>query len=110
MNFSWKIRLAQAAEDDLRQIIHWTAANFGRRQAKTYAITLAKAIDVLANGPSVPGARPREEVGPGIHTLHVARQGRRGRHFVVFRTSSDEQYVEVLRVLHDAMELRRHFD
>ncbi len=109
MNVTWKIRLAQTAEDDFRQITRWTTANFGRRQARTYAITLTNAIHVLANGPNVPGARSREEIGPGIHTLHVARQGRRGRHFVVFRTSSDEQCIEVLRVFHDAKDLRRHF-
>ena len=108
MNIPWKIRLTQASEDDLQQIIRWTAANFGRRQAKTYAITLANAIEDLASGPSIPGVRSREEVGPGIHCLHVARQNRRGRHFVVFRISSAGHYIEVLRVLHDAMELHRH--
>lgn len=53
------------------------------------------------------GANVREDIGPGIHTLHVARQGRKGRHFVVFRPAP-EQTIEVLRLLHDSMDLARH--
>jgi toxin ParE1/3/4 len=37
----------------------------------------------------------------------VAREGRRGRHFVLFR-AGPEQTIEVLRILHDAMDLSRH--
>jgi toxin ParE1/3/4 len=109
MSVPWKIRLTQAAENDLQQIIRWTAGKYGRRQAKTYGITLTKAIEDLANGPTILGVRSLEEIGPNIHTLHVARQGRRGRHILVFRTSaSTANCIEVLRVLHDAMELCRH--
>ncbi|MFH7319713.1 type II toxin-antitoxin system RelE/ParE family toxin [Desulfurivibrio sp. D14AmB] len=108
MSRPWIIRLTRAAEDDFQQIIRWTAANFGRRQAGTYARTLATAIEALRGGPNIVGARPREEIGPGIHTLHVARRGRRGRHFVVFRASRTEQFIDVLRLLHDGMDLQQH--
>jgi len=108
MNRPWTIRLTRAAEDDFQQIIHWPAANFGRRQAGTYARTLAMPVEGLRGGPKVAGARPREEIGPGIHTLHVARRGRRGRHFVVFRTSRAEHFIDVLRLLHDGMDLQQH--
>jgi hypothetical protein len=53
----WKSRLTRAAENDLQQIIQWTAGKYGQRQAKTYGITLAKAIKDLANGFSIPGVR-----------------------------------------------------
>jgi len=45
-----------------------------------------------------------------MYTLHVARHGRRGRHFVVFRVGreSDHGVIEVLRLLHDSMDLQRH--
>ena len=64
----------------------------------------------LAQGPDVIGARLREDIGPDIHTLHVARHGRKGRHFVVFRISPspDALIIEVLRLLHDSMDLPRH--
>ncbi len=53
------------------------------------------------------GARQREDIGPGIRTLHVARKGRKGRHLVVFRVASppNEQVIDVLRLLHDSMDL-----
>ena len=46
-------------------------------------------------------------------TLHVARRGRTGRHLVVYRTGTpavDPPIVEVLRLLHDSMDLSRHIE
>ncbi len=106
----WTIRLAAAAEKDFREILRWTVENFGRGQARTYARTLSNALHDLALGPAIMGTRRREDIGLGIHTLHVARKGRKGRHFVVFRVASSrsEQVIDVLRLLHDSMDLPRH--
>ena len=106
----WTIRLAAAAEQDFREILRWTVENFGRGQARAYARTLSSALHDLARGPSIMGARPREDIGPGIRTLHVARKGRKGRHLVVFRVAPppSEQVIDVLRLLHDSMDLPRH--
>ena len=49
----------------------------------------------------------RDEIIPGIRTLHVERHGRRGRHFLVYR-AADGQTVEIGRILHDRMDLQRH--
>ena len=110
MKQRWTIRLAEAAGQDYQAILRWTVDNFGRAQARTYAKTLNSALQDLAQGPDVIGARLREDVGPDIHTLHVARHGRKGRHFVVFRISPspDASIIEVLRLLHDSMDLPRH--
>ena len=40
-------------------------------------------------------------------SLHVARMGRKGSHFVVFRVAT-ENTIDVLRVLHESMDLTRH--
>ena len=40
-------------------------------------------------------------------TLHVARQGRKGRHFVAFSVS-EGHIINVLRLLHDSMDLAKH--
>lgn len=48
------------------------------------------------------------DIAPGIRTLHVARQGRKGRHLVMFRVAP-ERVIEVLRLLHDSMDLSRHW-
>lgn len=106
----WPIRLAAAAEADIGEILRWTAEHFGERQARVYAETLAAALEELSGGPEVIGARIRGDIGRGLFTLHVARHGRRGRHFVMYRIGHDDQaeVIDVLRVLHDAMDLPRY--
>lgn len=102
----WAVRLGQQAEQDFVEILQWTTKTFGEGQASTYAETIALAIEALEGGPDILGARAREDIQPGIRTLHVARQGRAGRHFVVFRAARSD--IDVLRLLHDSMDLLRH--
>jgi toxin ParE1/3/4 len=107
----WAVRLASAAEADFAQIVRWTAGQFGTRQAQTYARTLSLAIEALsAEGPEALGALGRDDILAGLRSLHVARNGRKGRHLVVFRVqvAGGTPVIEVLRVLHDAMDLPRH--
>lgn len=54
-----------------------------------------------------PGSAGRDEILIGLRTVHVARRGHRGRHFIKYR-AADDQVIEVLRILHDAMDLVRH--
>jgi toxin ParE1/3/4 len=102
----WMVRLGRQAEQDYVEILQWTTKTFGEGQASTYAETMALAIEALADGPDVLGARARDDIQRGIRTLHVARQGRAGRHFVVFRASGSD--IDVLGLLHDSMDLPRH--
>jgi toxin ParE1/3/4 len=103
----WRVRLASKAEQDFFRIVQWSADNFGQQQAAEYAETLSLAIGALADGPDILGAKCRSELGDGIMTIHVSRQGRKGRHFVVFRVGG-ETTIDVLRLLHDSMDLVRH--
>jgi toxin ParE1/3/4 len=104
---TWRVRLGPAAELDFANILGWTTDNFGERQSRLYRDTLLQAIGELANGPNVACSRARDEIMPGVRTLHVARHGRRGRHFLLYR-GVGSQIIEIGRILHDAMELRRH--
>jgi toxin ParE1/3/4 len=106
----WAVRLSAAAEADLQDILRGTTARIGAAQARTYAATLSSALEALTAGPALVGARVRDEIAEGLFTLHVARAGRKGRHFVMFRVGRDPErkIVEVLRLLHDAMDLPRH--
>lgn len=108
----WAVRLTSAAEVDFENILRWTAGQFGAHQARTYARTLTLAIEALHQGPDVLGATFRDDVAPGVRVLHVARSGRKGRHFIVFRVqeAGDSAAIEVLRILHDAMDLPRHLE
>ena len=105
----WQIELSGAAQQDFDDIIDWTAEHLGERQAGDYAEVLIAAIRELGAGPRPPGGRARDELGDGIWSLHVARRGRRGRHLLMFRVSpAASNVIEVLRILHDAMDLQRH--
>lgn len=103
----WTVRLTATAESDFQNIIAWTLKEFGDLQARNYADTISAALVGLTVGPTIVGARQRSELGKGVFTLHVARSGRNGRHFVLFRAKSQFQ-IEVLRLLHDAMDLKLH--
>ncbi len=104
------VRLTATAEADFEEILRWTVAQFGEAQARIYAETLSAALNDLAAGPTIVGARKRDEILKGLFTLHVARKGRKGRHFVIFRVgrAPDRDLIEVLRLLHEAMDLQRH--
>ena len=105
----WRIRLASTAEEDFRNILRWTEEQFGEAQARAYADTLTRAVQALSFGPNVAGARARNDVADGLMALHVARRGRRGRHLVLYRAGSpsDPPVIDVLRLLHDSMDLPR---
>lgn len=106
----WRVRLSAAANADLRDIQRWTSEHFGATQARIYGATLTEAIEALRDGPRIAGARERDEIEKGLMTLHVARGGRKGRHFVLYRADSQAvpPVIDVLRLLHDSMDLARH--
>ena len=106
----WRIRLTATAETDFRNILSWTSEHFGERQAHVYADTLTAAIETLTDGPYIAGSRERSDIGEGLRVLHVARRGRKGRHFVLCRAESQAAppAIDVLRLLHDSMDLPRH--
>jgi toxin ParE1/3/4 len=106
----WPVRLAVAAEADLHEILRWTVEHFGEKQSRAYANTLAAALEELSTGPKLSGVRARSDIANGLFTLHVARHGRKGRHFVMFRIGHDErgEVIEVLPLLDDAMDLPSH--
>lgn len=106
MSRVWKVRLGQQAEKDYVEILQWTTKTFGKKQARAYAQTLASAIEALSDGPEILGSRARDNIQPGLRSLHVARQGRAGRHFVVFQVVGS--HIDVLRLLHESMDLPQH--
>ena len=106
---TWRVRLIATAIDDYEGILRWTTERFGEVQATLYAETIDLAIKALGSGPDVPGIVNRSLIAPGLLTLHIARQGRKGRHLLIVRViSSESREIEVLRILHDSMDLSRH--
>jgi toxin ParE1/3/4 len=103
----WRIRLGDEAEADFTRILRQTADTFGKRQVRIYQTTLTQALAALHAGPDVLGSSARDEIQPGLRSLHIARKGRRGRHFIMYRPVAG-QVIEVVRILHHAIDLARH--
>jgi toxin ParE1/3/4 len=103
----WRVELTPGAERDFADIVRWTRRTFGAWQTQTYRATLRETLKALHSGPNIIGVKKRDDLGPGIFTLHVARDGRKGRHFIVFRVGGD-QIIDVLRILYDSMDLTDH--
>ena len=103
----WAVRLAEKAEHDLLDALVWTTDQFGALQADDYLETLTLTLEALTDGPNIVGSKVRDDIGLGIRTQHVARLGRKGRHLVVFRTA-EGQAIDVIRMLHDSMDLAKH--
>lgn len=107
MTSRWSVRLVDAADLDYIDIIRRSARDFGAMQAEVYAETLDLAIDALgADGTEAIGVKARDEIGAGIFTLHASRFGRKAAHLLIFQV--DDSIIEVLRILHEKMDLARH--
>jgi toxin ParE1/3/4 len=98
--------LGDEATRDLVGIIRWTSANLGERQAEAYGAAIKALIGSLARGPAPVGSKVRDDIAAGLRTLHLRALGHRGRHFALYRACGTE--IQVLRVLHDSMDLARH--
>jgi len=108
MTGAWTVRLVAVSERDFQEVIKRSAQDFGPLQAEVCAEILGLAIDALREkGQEAIGVKEREEIGPGIFTLHAARHKRKASHFLVFRVI-EIRTIEVLRILHDRMDLARH--
>ena len=109
-------RLTQTARADIVSILAWSHEQFGEEARKRYEALIATAIRDAASRSDDGGHTLRPELGEGVFTWHLTRSrarapgGRvhRPRHFLVCRRDGDTLVIG--RVLHDAMDLRRHVD
>lgn len=85
----------------------WTRERFGEIQANRYLDTIRAAIRELHGGPEILGTKDRSEIAPGLRSLHIGRNGRRGRHVLLFRVEGPD-IIDILRLLHDSMDFARH--
>ena len=109
-------RLTHAAQADIVSILAWSDEQFGEEARQRYEALIATAIRDAASRNDDVGHTARSELGNGVFSWHLAQSRtrspggtvRRPRHFLICRRDGD--VLVVGRVLHDAMELRRHVD
>jgi len=106
----WTVRLADQAAQDVEEILDWTLDQFGPLQLESYTDVINDALEALSAGPQLINVLWRPELGDDVGTLHVARHGYKGRHQLVFRVDETACLIEILRILHDSMDLLRHLD
>jgi toxin ParE1/3/4 len=110
-------RLAPRAERDIRTILAWSHEYFGERGRVRYEALLMRAILDVAAEPECLGSHARPEIAATARTYHLRLSRdhvdpaigkvRHPRHFLLYRIRDDGR-VEIGRVLHDTMDLKRH--
>ncbi|HEY1257700.1 MAG TPA: type II toxin-antitoxin system RelE/ParE family toxin [Stellaceae bacterium] len=107
-------RLTEAAAADIADILRETTRQFGPVQRRRYAALITRAIEMAAEEPARPGSRSRDDLAPGLHSLHVEIAARRrgaAVHVIYYLPASSDDArggIVVVRVLHEHMEPLRH--
>lgn len=101
----YQIRVSDQAWRDIEDILAWTLERFGEGKREEYRALILDGLAEIAHNPEA--ARRRPELHEKCRTFHLARPGRRARHFFLFRIS-DGGLVEVGRLLYDGMDLTSH--
>lgn len=95
---SRKIKLSSYAKQDLKDILKYTRKIWGLEQQNIYKNHLDFAVAAVARDPRL--GRNREEYFAGCYIYHVER------HLIVYKASATR--LDVIRVLHDRSDIRRH--
>ncbi|MGE1610068.1 MULTISPECIES: type II toxin-antitoxin system RelE/ParE family toxin [Pseudomonas putida group] len=109
------VRISPQACVDIADTLRFTEVRLGESVRNRYQDLLQETFLALAEQPRPAGSRLRDELAPGLLSLHLSfnvlqmTDGRviRPRHIVFYRAGTD-QIVEILRVLHDAMEVAQN--
>jgi len=112
-----RYRLAGPAQADLADILAISAERWGADGRQRYAMLLAAAMRRAADDPEGPLTRARDDLHPGVRSLHV-RHARRDAadanvrhpvHVLYFRVVRPGM-IEIIRALHERMEPSQHLD
>ena len=95
-----KFRFLPEAEKDLESIWQYTAKNWGVDHADYYIDGLVEIFKLLSENPLM--CRERNEFTPSVHIHHHAH------HLIVFILS--KVGIDIVRVLHESMDVDTHLD
>jgi len=93
------IKLTLEAKSDLKDILKYTQKVWGERQRKTYKANFDKAFALLSEFPE--GGMRRDELFIGCRCKTVAQ------HVIFYRLTQNA--VEVLRIMHNRMDIQSQF-
>lgn len=117
MSQPFKLKISNAANRDIINILLYTREQFGSQIQKRYGRLIQQAVKDVQADPERPGAKRRPELLAIARTYHLfysrnnvrSRENiiKKPRHFLLFRISPKNE-LEIGRVLHDSMELELH--
>lgn len=90
--------LSPEAVDDRKDIVAYSVATWGEEQAKKYNQKLRDALAAIRSNPRL--GRPHPQLPPVYQVYHA------GRHYIVYSVANTR--IEIVRILHDQMDLSRH--
>ena len=93
-------RLTQSAKQDLLSIGRYTQKTWGLEQRDRYLAMLDDCFHLLVRDPH--RGRACDDIRPGYRKYH------RGRHLIFYRETAKD--IEIIRILHDRMDVESHFD
>ena len=94
-----KVRVSEKADRDLRDIYKYSYRQFGEAQAERYYSDLWQCFRFLAERPHM--GRMRTEFNPPARSHHHQKH-------VIFYDVLDDA-IFIIRVLHERMDIERHF-
>ena len=110
-------RISNAARADIVDILRRSHTQFGDQGRRRYQALIVTALQAIADTPYRIGSHDRDELAPGLRSYHLiySRQQAKQthgtvkspRHIVFYRVTNDD-VIEVVRLLHDAMEVQSH--
>lgn len=95
---NYSLVLSPEAVDDRKDIVAYTITTWGKEQATRYNQKLKAALKSIHTNPHIGRLHP--DLPPLYHIYHVER------HYIVY--SIEGTRIEVVRILHDRMDLPRH--
>jgi toxin ParE1/3/4 len=111
-----KYRLTKEAQADIASILRRTKKLFGPLQVSIYAKIIEGGIAMIAADPARPSIIERNDLRPGVRSLHlelVTRRRRSASHMIYFmemREADGDPTVIVIGVLHEKMEPKRRLN
>jgi len=110
-------RISAAARTDIVDILRLSQTQFGDQARQRYQALILAALHDIAGVPTRIGSHDCDEIAPGLRSYHLiySRQQAKNlqgtvknpRHIVFYRVANDD-VIEVIRLLHDAMDVQLH--
>ena len=110
-------RISDAARTDIIDILRRSQTQFGDQARQRYQALILAALQAIASTPYRIGSHERNELAPGLRSYHLVYSRQQAKHphgtvksprDVVFYRVANDEVIEVVRLLHDAMDVQLH--